>query len=245
MYQLNELPDLLTPMPVYLLLIVAVIAWRSRRVVWWLAVVWVYVMSISFLASQAGQVLENRYRPIADLSPYEGYPVVVLSSGSVRLDPVLGWVNQVENSGWERLLTATRTAREVGGDLIIAGGSSGGPVAEPISATMRKAIQEMGGDLATVSVETQSSDTYENLANLRGRLAETPFILVTSATHMPRAMAVAEKLGLQPVAQPADYIASESVGVRSFVPTSEAILEWQIVLHELVGMAYYRLKGFL
>ncbi|MGI9451454.1 MAG: hypothetical protein ACR2QH_12605, partial [Geminicoccaceae bacterium] len=90
MYRLNELPDLLTPLPIYNSLILAVIAWRSGKLVWWLALAWAYLMSIPVLASLAGSVLEDQYRPIADLERYRGYPVVMLCSGSGRLDAELG-----------------------------------------------------------------------------------------------------------------------------------------------------------
>ncbi|MGI9433706.1 MAG: hypothetical protein ACR2Q4_02550 [Geminicoccaceae bacterium] len=47
------------------------------------------------------------------LDPYQGYPVVLLSSGARRWNSDHGWVNMLANSGWERLLVATTTAREI------------------------------------------------------------------------------------------------------------------------------------
>lgn len=244
MYQLSELPNLMTPLPIYFLLLVAVIAWRTRKLVWWCILAWAYVMSIPVFASLAGSVLENQYRPIADLERYRGHAVVLLSSGSKRLDPERGWVNQLANSGWERLLVATETARRIGGELVIAGGPSGTAGREPIAVTMRNVIEKMGIELDKVSVETASTNTYENLANLKDRLGDAPFILVTSASHLPRAMAVADKLELKAVPQPADYVSGEIVGIRSFLPSPKAILHWQVILHEWVGLLYYRLKGY-
>lgn len=244
MYQLSELPDLLTPLPIYFLLIVAVNAWRTGKLVWWLVLVWAYLMSIPVLASLSGSLLENQYRPIADLERYRGYPVVLLSSGSKRLDSERGWVNQLANSGWERLLVATDAAKQIGGELVIAGGPSASAGREPISVTMKKVIEQMGIGLDRITIETASTNTFENLANLKDQLGDAPFILVTSATHLPRAMAVAEKLELRAVAQPADYVSSEIVGIRSFLPSSEAILHWQVILHEVVGFLYYKLRGY-
>ncbi len=244
MYQLSELPNLLTPLPVYGLMLVALMAWRSGKLVWWCVLIWAYVMSVPALASLAGSFLENQYRPLEDLDRYKGYPVVLLSSGSKRLDDELGWVNQLTNSGWERLLVATETARKTGGGLVIAGGPPPSPGHQPISVTMNNVVSRMGIGLDDVTVETASTNTYENLANLKDRLGAAPFILVTSATHLPRAMSVAGGLELNAVPQPADYVSSEIIGIRSFMPSLSAILRWQTILHEAVGLIYYKLRGY-
>jgi len=240
MYRLNELPDLLTPLPIYFSLILVVMAWRTGKLTWWLALAWAYLMSIPVVVSLAGGLLEDQYQPIADLERYRGYPVVMLCSGTSRLDSERGWVNQPANSGWERLLVATETAREVGGELFI----SGGGIQEPFAVTMNKVIERMGIELENITLETKSTNTYENLANLQDQLVDKPFILVTSATHLPRSMSVAEKLGLKAIPQPADFVSSEIVGLRSFLPSTQAVQHWHVILHEFVGLLYYKLRGY-
>lgn len=263
MFSTSELPALLTPLPIYGMLLVAVVAWRSRRRIWWLVLAWLYLMSVPATADRAASWLENRYRPIDNLAVYDGYPVVLLTSGRVRLDPVQGWVNRPAESGWERLLVAVETRRRTGGRLIIAGGIITGQTSgqangqtgertgaetedvagEPIARTMQRMIERIGIDAGEILLETKSLNTYENLAFLEEQLEKQPFILVTSAAHMPRAMAVAERLGLLAIPQPADYLASEVVGLRSFVPAVSAIAHWQAILHEVIGLLYYRLQG--
>ena len=108
---------------------------------------------------------------------------------------------------------------------------------------MKNAIERMGIELAQIEIETRSLTTYENLAFLADRLGEEPFLLVTSATHMPRAMAVADQLDLNAIPQPAGFLASDVIGLRSFLPSISAIITWQVVLHEVVGLQVYRLRG--
>lgn len=242
MYALNELPDLITPLPIYGVVLLAVIAWRTRRRRWWLAFAWFYLMSTSAIADLGVAWLENQYRPIEDLRPFKGHDVVLLPSGKNRLDPRLGWVNRPGEAGWERLLVAVETAREVEGALLIPGGSFTGPEGEPIAVTMKNAIERMGIDLERIVVETRSRNTYENLAFLKDQLGEKPFLLVTSATHMPRAMAIAERLGLNALPKPAGFLANDMGGLRSFLPSISAIMTWQVVLHEIVGLQVYRFR---
>ncbi len=243
MYALNELPDLITPLPIYGAVLLAAIAWRTRRRRWWLALVWLYLMSTPVIANLGVAWLENQHRPIEDLRPFHGHAVVLLPSGTNRLDPELGWVNRLAESGWERLLVAVETARHVDGALLIPGGSFADPENEPIALTMKNALERMGIDLGQIVIETESLNTYENLAFLADQLGEKPFLLVTSATHMPRAMAVADRLKLNAVSQPAGFLASDVIGLRSFLPSISAVVTWQVVLHEIVGLQVYRLRG--
>ncbi|MGI9436581.1 MAG: YdcF family protein, partial [Geminicoccaceae bacterium] len=210
---------------------------------WWLVLAWLYLMSTPAIANKGVAWLEDQHRPIEDLQPFRDHAVVLLPSGTNRLDAVLGWVNRPAESGWERLLVAVETAREVEGALLIPGGSFTGPRGEPIAVTMKNAVERMGIELAQIEVETQSLNTHENLAFLADRLGEEPFLLVTSATHMPRAMAVADRLDLNAIPQPADFLKSDVIGLRSFLPSISAIITWQVVLHEVVGRLVYRLRG--
>lgn len=244
MFQLRDLPDFITPMPIYGLVLVAVIAWRKKSRIWLGVLVWAYLMSIPAIADRAADMLERQYQPIADLEPYRNMPVVLLSSGGQRWDPEDGWVNFLANSGWERLLVAVATARKVDGALFIAGGPPKRAGQEPIAITMQGVIETMGIDLKQLNVETASTNTYENLANLKDQLKNEPFIMVTSASHLPRAMAVSRKLGLEAMAQPADYLSGRVVGIRRFLPSSAALLHWQVILHEVVGLLYYKVKGY-
>lgn len=261
MFDPSELTKLLTPLPIYGLLLVAVIAFRSRRWFWWPVLAWLWLMSMPAAADRAASWLENRYRPIDNLAVYQGYPVVLLTAGRARLDPVQGWVNRPAEAGWERLLVAVETRRGTGGRLIIAGGDITGQTGredeagsedeagtgqtdvEPIARTMQRMIERLDIETGEILLETSSVNTYENLLFLEDELGDEPFILVTSAVHMPRAMAVAERLGLLAIPQPADYLASDVVGLRSYIPAVSAIAHWQAILHELIGLLYYRLQG--
>jgi uncharacterized SAM-binding protein YcdF (DUF218 family) len=94
--------------------------------------------------------------------------------------------------------------------------------------------------------ERTSRDTGQNLANSRKQLqpkdGET-WLLVTSAVHMPRAMAIAGKIGWKMVPWPSDYISTaRGGGVRIAYP-SEGLMGFDAALHEWVGYVAYRLAG--
>jgi uncharacterized SAM-binding protein YcdF (DUF218 family) len=95
--------------------------------------------------------------------------------------------------------------------------------------------------------ERTSRDTGENLANSKRQLhpkdGET-WILVTSAVHMPRAMAIAQRIGWRMTPWPSDYIstAGANSGIRIAYP-SEGLMGIDAALHEWVGYLVYRMGG--
>lgn len=103
----------------------------------------------------------------------------------------------------------------------------------------------MGVAPERVIYESQSRTTYENAIlskTLPGVDPRQPWLLLTSAFHMPRAMAAFDKAGWNVTPYPVDY----RVGVQT--PWSQYSLEqgarkWHLALHEMVGLLAYRLAG--
>ncbi|MDT7934112.1 MAG: YdcF family protein [Sphingomonadaceae bacterium] len=92
---------------------------------------------------------------------------------------------------------------------------------------------------------TDTLDTCGNAAGVAARLPRgARLILVTSAFHMPRAMACFHAVGLEPVPFPVDWQS------QSFDPSDPAMMDvstnarrFSEATHEYVGLVYYRLSG--
>ena len=125
---------------------------------------------------------------------------------------------------------------------------SGGPPrhGRTSAADVARAIfEQLGVDAQRVTYETQSRNTWENLAFsqqlVQPKRGET-WLLVTQALHMPRAMGVAQRLAWHVVPWPTDYVTPGSNGqlvhrmsLGRNLPTIDA------ALHEWVGLMVYRL----
>lgn len=100
-------------------------------------------------------------------------------------------------------------------------------------------------------VEISSKNTYESgvevqkLLDMR-LLTESPHrvVLVTSAWHMPRALLVFRKLGIDSIPEPCDYFSTLNSGVVWFlVPNYEAFYASSVVIREWIAMGVYWLLG--
>jgi len=112
-------------------------------------------------------------------------------------------------------------------------------------AAAERTFLTMGLAPGRVLYERTSLDTGQNLVNsmklVRPKPGET-WVLVTSAVHMPRAMAIARKLGWKMVPWPSDYISTRGTGVYFGFP-ADGLLDIDNTLHEWVGLIAYRLTG--
>ena len=112
---------------------------------------------------------------------------------------------------------------------------------------MAAAAVEMGVPAEHVEVEARSRNTYENLLFARSLVQEgvERVWIVTSAAHLPRVLAVARRLGITAQGVPCDFRAIPYRGPRAWLPHNNAFEKMRIALHEYVGMAYYRWKGWI
>ena len=67
------------------------------------------------------------------------------------------------------------------------------------------------------------------------------FILVTAAYHMPRSMALFKKLGLHPIAAPTNFLVKEKDWFD--ILNEKALLNFEVALHEYIGLLWYSIKG--
>lgn len=97
----------------------------------------------------------------------------------------------------------------------------------------------IGIDAGRVSYEAASRNTHENAllaGGVRGVDKSKPWLLVTSARHMPRAMSEFSEQGWNVTAYPVDHLAGTEASWTSY-SLAKGALHWQTALHEYLGLA--------
>lgn len=249
----GNVSELFLPIPVYLFALLTALcvrAFRRRatrlgrlRYVMLGLVVWSYVFSTPAIAHAVARRMEHTYPRVTDPPKSEDPLIVVLASG--YLMSVEGrWQTRLDAAGWERTYAGIELWRRIGGKLRFVGepGAQGQP---SVAALMAATAISSGVPASAVETEDESRNTHENIEYSRERIAAHPgeVWLVTSAIHMPRAMAVSRRLGLQPTPYPCDYRATETRHWYAWLPNSGGPAALSGALHELVGLAWYRLRG--
>lgn len=111
------------------------------------------------------------------------------------------------------------------------------------AALARAFYVENGLDMRRVVLESKSRNTRENALNtaaMLGDACQRPWLLVTSAWHMPRAMQAFRAAGCHVTAYPVDF---RTWGRTPWTEYSlaQGILRWQVALHEWMGQLAYHL----
>ena len=101
-----------------------------------------------------------------------------------------------------------------------------------------------------ILMENNSRNTYENAVEtakeLKSKNINGKYLLITSAFHMRRSLACFEKLNLTVDAYPVDARSGGPIYTpdRLFQPDAEALVAWDLLTHEWVGYAMYKLMGY-
>ena len=101
-----------------------------------------------------------------------------------------------------------------------------------------------------IFTDSTSRNTVENAANtktiIHSEKLQGPFLLVTSAMHMPRAKLVFEKQDIRVTPYPCDFD-SKNVGnnfIEDYIlPSSLALNKWENLVKELAGITVYKITG--
>lgn len=93
-----------------------------------------------------------------------------------------------------------------------------------------------------ILLQEQSKTTYEEAQDIQKLIGKEPFILVTSAYHMPRSMKLFRKEGLRPIPAPTDFNREEESGVMTMLQ-GHKLQDTEHAWHEYLGMFVYRLQG--
>ncbi|MCC6984236.1 MAG: YdcF family protein [Bauldia sp.] len=151
----------------------------------------------------------------------------------------------------DRVLDTARLYRagKVSAVLVTAGNLPWQTSAKSEAELIADLLEELGVPRSAITVETESRNTFENAANARALFEEhgwTSGLLVTSAFHMPRALAVFRRAGLQ-VAPVTSDVRVHFPLVESpldLLPDAFSLNQTTDAIKEIVGLLVYRLRGW-
>lgn len=112
---------------------------------------------------------------------------------------------------------------------------------------LSKELLLLGVCAQDVIIENQSRTTFENAAFTKKIIdsmkLRPPFVLVTSAMHVPRAARVFKKAGIQVIPFPADFhVVDKNFTLADYIiPEIYIINDWASFAKEIVGMMGYKL----
>lgn len=185
--------------------------------------------------------------PGASLEPYAG--IIVLGGA---LEPSYLWQDHGQvalNEAAERMTVPVALMQRYPHLRLLFTGGEGALFGEGLTEADRAKLffDSMGVPAQRVLYESASRTTYENAvlsAKLPGVDPTQPWLLLTSASHMPRSMATFQKAGWNVTAYAVDYSTGAQPRWTDYSLNGGAS-RWQMALHEILGWWAYKMTGRL
>ena len=209
-------------------------------------VVLLAVLSLSPVARLIAYPLESRYLPIQSVKAVADFRYVAVLGHGMVSDPWLPANSQISETALARLVEGIRLFRGIHGSRLIL---SGAPLFDSTSFAegFARVAEMLGVSRQQMILVDDPKDTPEEAAAIARIVGDEPFLLVTSAAHMPRAVALFKKQGANPVPSPVDYRTAKGQGSApwGYFPSAENLVTARDAWHEYLGMVWGRFTGLL
>lgn len=240
---------LLLPLPFLLLMMGAALCllWFTR----WqkcaktlLSVSWLVLLLISLQP-----VADKMLKPIEDTYPTwrgsEKVDYIVVLGGGYTWNPEWAPSSNLISNSLPRLAEGVRLWQANPGAKMIFTGARA--MTNPVSTAEAGArvAESLGVPRSQIITLDEPKDTEEEAAAVAKTIGQQPFLLVTSASHLPRAMIFFRNAGLYPIPAPANQLAIESPlnPWERIIPSPIWLMHSDRVGYETLGRIWQWLKG--
>ncbi len=187
--------------------------------------------------------LEAQYPKVRQVNPETRW-VVVLGGGQAQVDAPVNDI--LYGASIKRLLEGVRLHRQLpNAKLLLSGGEYRDLTPEAVSLGQLSSWFAIPSQ--QVILEINSMNTAQQAVEIKKWIGPHSFYLVTSAIHMPRAMALCQQQGLNPIAAPTDftYFWYDERWQKFYLPNPNNVLYLNIAWHEILGRVWARIRGQL
>jgi len=242
---------LLFPLTVCMLLLAVGLAllWftrrqRAARTILAFAFTALVVLTYGWISDPLLRSLEQTYQ-VPDSAALARAKWVVVLGGGTSSDSSLPLTARASSATLPRLVEGVRLQRQVPGSrLLLSGAAVFGATSDAES--MAAIAGALGVQPRDIVLDDRSQDTESQAVNVAVMVKGEPCLVVTSAYHLPRAISLFTKAGVDAIPAPAQYLTkrtSSGFNPGDLYPSGAPINTAQIVVAEYLGMAWSRLRG--
>jgi uncharacterized SAM-binding protein YcdF (DUF218 family) len=248
MYAFKQIVDLFIS-PLMLAAVLLVIAWLFRRhsrprigaslLVVSLLIAW--LGSTTLFGALLLAPLESRHQA-GKAADFAGVHDIVALGSSYSPADGLSAASALDEEGLRRVIEAVRLQRRLPGTILVLTGGARDAKLAPATGAERFA-RELGVDEHLILALPHALDTRQEAKEISELMGNKPFLLVTSASHLPRAMEYMRRFGAHAIPMPAsNYSARLLFSWRGLVPCANGLKMSEMAIHEYVGLLAQRLS---
>ncbi len=252
MFELKKVvSSLLMPLPAMLILAflgLALVMFTTRRktgcLVILTALCGIFLISFQPVSSRLLMPMERQYSVFLPVDKTVDY-VMVLGSGHV-VDDQIPPTSELSRTGLMRLSEGIRVMRMYPGAKLILSGY-GGSTQVSNARMMAKVALALGVSKPDIILLETAKDTWEEARQAAAFVKNKKIVLVTSASHMERALNEFNSAGINPVPAPTNFLAHKDVAssVSDYIPKAVNLEQTERYWHETMGLMWQRLRDWI
>ncbi|WP_038055918.1 YdcF family protein [Thermodesulfobacterium hydrogeniphilum] len=218
-----------------------------RRLLLFLAIFLYYLSTTPFLPYLMLKHLEKKYT-IPSPSEIQKCKKIIVLTGRIYGEKNLSLEERFSRETLIRFLKALDLKRQYPKkEIIVLGGSyedenfKGASYLKKLAEKLGYKVKALDTPLDTIT-STKVLKNY--LSNSTGNFKE-PFLLLTSAYHLPRAIYLFKKQGLNPIPYPTNYnykLCKPNFTILEFLPNDLYLTFTNMAFHEYLGLIFYKIK---
>ncbi|WP_064602928.1 envelope biogenesis factor ElyC [Photobacterium sp. J15] len=252
MFELKKIVSaLLMPLPTLLILgfIGLLILWFTRRkglasTFITFSLLGIFLVSFQPIATSLLRPIERENEPFVPSGEAIQY-VMVLGSGHV-IDHAMPMTSELSRTSLMRLSEGIRIQRMYPESRLILSGYDGGTGVSH-ARMMAKVALALGVNKNNILLLETAKDTWEEAFQAASVVGKQKMVLVTSASHMTRALYEFDQAGLAPIPAPTNFLASNKIKqpwIR-YSPKAQYLEQTERYWYETLGRWWQRLRDAL
>lgn len=204
-----------------------------------LPLLWLLICSMTYPSVLLIKYLEDKY-PVVTLNSQEWRKteaIVVLACNYFE-DDNLPFVSRWPNCSLQRNLHAALMYREHPIPIFLAGNILGNSDKFTQASHNKYFFEKMGVDSADIFMVPKGVNTETEIKALSSKLSGRRISLVTSASHLPRAVFYFEENNIQVLPIPVEHFSRKNVEPVVSLPNAASLYRSERAIHEYLGLIY-------
>jgi uncharacterized SAM-binding protein YcdF (DUF218 family) len=209
---------------------------RSATLVLVLAAVFGYLSTTGLMAKVMLPPLERGYPVLDDTSLPAAKFVVVLGSAYSPLEGFSA-ASAMDHDGLVRIVEAVRLLRKLHGARLVLPGAVRGEETPAIGyALLARDLGVEESAIVLIQKRLRTPDTASEARQVAEYLGAEPFLLITSADHMHRSVALLRRAGARPIPAPVTR-PNTGFAASDLLPRAHGLRATELAIHEYIGLA--------
>lgn len=199
---------------------------KRAKIFIFLSLVCAFVFSYSGFSNMLMKPLEDKYKKIENYEDLKDIKYAILLGGDLEA----------------RAYEVLKLYQNIDTLKIITSGYRGHSIISQALEAKNKLVN-LGVSQEDIIIQEEPKDTIDEAISLKNIVKDEKFILVTTASHMPRAMKIFESEGLNPIAAPTAFTVKELESANYL--SIQELKKTNMALHEYIEIIWLDVKNFL